>query len=73
MIVICLVLLIVFLVAFSLAQIHPLQTYLVAARSLPAGTILTNDDLQSRDLDPGAFLHQRCWPRTAALSWGKKW
>jgi Flp pilus assembly protein CpaB len=53
-IVICLVLLIVFLVAFSLAQIHPVQAYLVAAHSLPAGTILTNDDLQSRDLDPGS-------------------
>src|SRR5215472_1204917 len=54
LIVIMLVLLIVILVAFSLAQVHPTQTYLVAAHPLAAGTTLTSNDVQTRDLDPGS-------------------
>ena len=54
MIVILLVLLIVVLVAFSLAQIHPTQTYLVAARTIPAGTTLTSNDVQTIDIDPAS-------------------
>jgi Flp pilus assembly protein CpaB len=58
-----LVILIVVVVAFGLAQIHPLQSYLVAARPLAAGTILTSDSVVTRDLDPdsmppGAVLAQ---------------
>ncbi len=49
-----LVILIVIIVAFTLAQIRPLQTYLVAARALPVGTVLTSDSLTTRELAPGS-------------------
>lgn len=51
---ILLVALIAIIVAFSLAQIHPVQSYLVAARSLASGTTLASDDVTTRDLDPGS-------------------
>ncbi len=50
-----LVLLIVGVVALALAQIQPLQTYLVAARSLPAGETLSSADVIARNLDPGSM------------------
>ncbi len=49
-----LVVLIVIIVAFSLAQIHPVQSYLVAAHSINSGETLASDDVTTRDLDPGS-------------------
>ncbi len=50
-----LVLLITLVVTLALAQIHPLQRYLVAARPLTAGEILSSDSVITRELDPGSM------------------
>lgn len=42
------------MVAFSLAQIHPVQPYLVAARPLASGATLTSADVTTRNPDPGS-------------------
>jgi hypothetical protein len=67
-----LVILIVVVVAFGLAQIHPLQTYLVAARSLAAGATLTSDDVTTRDLDPSSVPPSAVLAQASASAYGQQ-
>lgn len=43
------------IVAFAFAQIHPTVAYLVAARDLPAGTLLSASDLGTLTLEVGSL------------------
>lgn len=67
-----LVIFIVVLVALTLAQVHPLQTYLVAVRPLAAGTTLTSADVTTRDLDPGSVPPGAVQEQQSAAAFGQQ-
>lgn len=69
---ILLVFLIVVVVAFGLAQIHPLQSYLVAAHSLAAGTTLTSNSVATRDLDPDSVPPGAVLAQASASAYGQQ-